>query len=153
MADTKCRRRGVPLSESLGVSLLTLRQMLNVQRHRDPSMLARLVDRDSGRGKLWLRKCSDRHDNELFVTFEAPVDGGAAVRTEPKGDVVAFVTDAHILVRLADDLGCLRPETRLSAKDAAGAALAGKTVADGYPERLFGYGDRELTTATRCDSR
>ena len=141
------------MSEGLGVSLLTLGQMLDVRGGDDPSVFTVLVDRNSRRWKLWLRKCSNRHDNEFFVTFEAPIDGGAALRTEPKGDAVAFVADAHILVRLASNLDRLGPETRLSTQDAASTSLARETVADRYSKRLFGYRDRELATATRCDSR
>ena len=127
--------------------------MLDVRGRDDPSVFTVLVDRNSRRWKLWLCKCSNRHDNEFFVTFEAPKDGGAALRAEPKGDAVAFVADAHILARLASDLDRLGSETRLSAKDAASTSLAGETVADGYPKRLFGNSDRELAAATRCDSR
>jgi hypothetical protein len=88
----------VRLSEGLGVSLLTLRQMLDVRGRDDPSVFTVLVDRNSRRWKLRLRKCPNRHDNEILAPLEAPIDGGAALRTEPKGDVVAFVADPHILV-------------------------------------------------------
>jgi len=86
-----------PVERGVG-SLLTLRQMLDVRGRDDPSVFTVLVDRNSRRWKLRLRKCPNRHDNEILVTFEAPIDGGAALRTEPKGDVVAFVADPHILV-------------------------------------------------------
>jgi len=148
----KRRRRAVRLSEWLGVSVLTLRQMLDARWHNHPSVFTHLVDGDGRRWKLWLRECSDRHVNEFLATFQTPIDGGTAPWTEPKRGSVTFVSDANILVRFTGNFDRLGSETRLSAKDAAGALLAGKTMADGYPERLFGYGDRELTAATGCDT-
>ena len=112
-----------------------------------------LVERNGGRWEFSVRECSHSDDNKLFATFEAPIHGGAAVRTETKGNSVAFVADANILVRLAIDLDGLRSEPRLSAEDTARAPLAGEAMADGDSDRLFGCSERELTATTRCNSR
>src|SRR6516165_11289412 len=127
--------------------------MFDLRGHANPRMFAVVVNRNRRRGKTRFRKRAHGHGDKILSTFETPINGGTALWTEVENDSVAFIAVPDIFLRLAFDLDGLGTKARLSSKHASGAPLTLQTVADGYSDRLFAHRDRDLTTATRRDSR
>ena len=86
------------------------------------------------------------------MTFEGPVDGGAAGGTEPESGSCAFVPDADVLGAFADCGDPVACEASLSSEDAAGTALARQAVAHRHANRLLACSRLQLTTAAGCYS-
>ena len=126
--------------------------MFDARRHANPLVFTTVVDRNRGLRKAWLRN-SHGNNNDLLAALETPVNGGSATWTEVKGDSVAFIAEADILVRWACYLDGVAPKARLGAEYAPRAALTLQTVTDRHADRLFGGTDRELTATARCGSR
>ena len=72
--------------------------MFDLWGHRNPRVLAPVVDRSSRRGKAGFCEHAHWYGNELFVTFDLIVDNVPTVRTEVKDDSAAFITHSDILL-------------------------------------------------------
>ena len=71
---------------------------------------------------------------------DLPVNRSPAVRAEAKDDSIAFVADADIHLWLPPHFDCVASKACLSAKHAAAAPLAGKTMTDRNSDGVLGYG-------------
>lgn len=116
--------------------------MFHIYRHADPGVFAPFVDRDGGRGKVGLRKGSHSHSNPVVLAFDLPMNSGPASRAEMKDDLVAFVANADILLRLSADFDRAVSKACLGAKHATRATLAIKAMTDRNSDGVFGYGQR-----------
>src|SRR5262249_43215850 len=83
------------------------------------------------RGEIRVGEVADGNGDVSRKAFVLPVDGGAACRTEMKGQRVAAFSCPHPRRSLTGESDLLATEARLVADHGAGAALALQTVAHG----------------------
>src|SRR5262249_20175326 len=88
-----------------------------------------LPHRDGRRGEIWVGEVADGNGDVSKKAFALPVDGGAACRTEIKGQRVATFGCPHPRRRPTGEGDLLAAEARLVADRGASAALALQAVA------------------------
>jgi hypothetical protein len=94
--------------------------------------VARLLPhRDGRRGEIRVGEVADGNGDISRKAFALPVDGGAACRTEMKGQGVAAFGCSHPCRSLTGEGDLLAAEARLVANHGAGAALALQAVTHG----------------------
>ena len=99
--------------------------------------MTRLLPHGNGRrGEIRVREVADGNGEQFGKAFVLPVHGGAAGRTEMKGQRVAAFGFARPRRSLAGDRDLLAAEARLVAEHGAGAALALQAVAHGDARRV-----------------
>jgi hypothetical protein len=115
-------------------------------------MHALFVDRKSWGRKAWLCERAHRNCDMLFVTFDAIVYGGTAVRTEAKRCPGAVVAYANVLLGVPGDGDASPRKASLSAIRAAGPTLAGQAMANRNANRFLSCCSGELATSARCNA-
>jgi len=94
--------------------------------------MARLFPhRDGWRGEIRVGEVADGNGDVSRKAFALPVEGGAACRTEMKGQCVAAFGCPHPRRSLTGEGDLLAAEARLVADHGAGAALALQAMAHG----------------------
>src|SRR5262249_38031906 len=102
-----------------------------VRRQGEPGVARLLPHRDGRRGEIRVGEVADGNGDGSRKAFALPVDGGAARRTEMKGQRVATVGCPQPRRRLTGEGDLLAAEARLVADRGASAALALQAVAHG----------------------
>src|SRR6266853_2023961 len=102
-----------------------------VGRQGNPGVARLLPHRDGRRGEIRVGEVADGNGDVSRKGFALPVDGGAACRTEMKGERVAAFGCPHPRRSLTGEGDLLAAEARLVADHGAGAALALQAVAHG----------------------
>ena len=92
-------------------------------------------------------------NGDVFLqTVDFIVHRCTAIRAETERDPASLVADAHILRRSTVNLHAAPAEPGLRTENAAGTALASKTVTDRDPDWVFRRCRGELAAATGGDA-
>jgi len=99
--------------------------VLEFNRYLDPWVLAALVERYGWRWKGRVSEGTDGYGNHSIAPFGGVVHGRAAVGTETKGELSAFIADSNVLSCRARYLEIRSVETGLLTEYATRSPLTG----------------------------
>lgn len=121
-------------------------------RQVDPVMPPSVVDRHGRGWKCRIPKPANRDADPIIDTVFGMEQVAAADRAEAEHEARTVIADAPVFGCVARHL-IRRSEARERGKNAAGALLAGVTVADANTERFTVDLDAKLAAAAGCGSR